>query len=107
MKIYRSREGKLLGVCQGLAEATDYSVRYIRIYTVILALFLQVWVLAAYILAALLLPVKRPDDYESKGFKENFEDLRDDAEQLVKREYSGWKDAGKARKEKKESSSDL
>jgi phage shock protein C len=109
MKVYRSREGKLFGVCQGIAEATGYSVRYIRIAAVVIAFFTAGWALAAYGVAALLLPVKRHEGYESKGFKENFEDLREDAEDFVKREYSEFKEAGaeagKARKERKASES--
>ena len=105
MKVYRSREGKLFGVCQGLADATGYSVRYIRIAAVLLAFFTVGWAMAAYIAAAIFLPVKRPEGYESKGFKENFEDLREDAEEFVKREYSDLKkagaEAGEARKERK------
>lgn len=107
MKIYRSREGKLFGVCQGLADSTGYSVKYIRIASVLLAFFTAGWALAAYGTAAILLPVRRPDDYKSKGFKENFEDLRDDAEEFVKREYGEFKqagaEAGKTRKERKAS----
>ena len=107
MKVYRSREGKLFGVCQGLADATGYSVRYIRIAAIILAFITMGWALAAYGAAAIFLQVKRPEGYESKGFKENFEDLRDDAENFVKREYNEFKeagaDAGKARKERKAS----
>jgi len=109
MKVYRSRNGKLFGVCQGLADATGYSVRYIRIAAVLLAFFTVGWAVAAYGVAAILLPVNRPEGYESKGFKENFEDLRDDAEDFVKREYKEFKEAGaeagKTRKERKASES--
>lgn len=105
MKVYRSREGKVFGVCQGLVDATNYSVRYIRIAAVILAFITMGWALAAYGAAAIFMPVKRAEGYESKGFKENFEDLRDDAENFVKREYQEFKEAGaeagKARKESK------
>jgi len=107
MKVYRSRDGKIFGVCQGLADATGYSVKYWRIAAVLAALFTVGWAVAAYLVAAFLLPVKRPEGYDSKGFKENFEDLRDDAEAFVKREYNEFKEAGadasKSRKERKES----
>ncbi|MBN2656874.1 MAG: PspC domain-containing protein [Spirochaetales bacterium] len=106
MKVYRSREGKIFGVCQGLADATGYSVKYWRIAAVIAAFFTAGWVIAAYFIAALVIPVKRPEGYDSKGFRENFEDLRDDAEAFVKREYSEFKEAGadasKSRKERKD-----
>lgn len=107
MKVHRSREGKLFGVCQGVAEATGYSVRYIRIAAIILAFITMGWALAVYCVAAIFMPVERPEGYESKGFKENFEDLRDDAENFVKREYHEFKEAGaeagKIRKERKAS----
>ena len=106
MKVYRSREGKIFGVCQGLADSTGYSAKYIRIAAVIAAFFTAGWAIAAYIIAALVLPVKRPDGYDGKGFRENFEDLRDDAESFVKREYNDLKSAGaeasRTRKERKE-----
>jgi len=105
MKVYRSRNGKLFGVCQGIADATGYSVKYIRVASILVAFITAGWALAAYGVAALLLPIQRPDGYESKGFKENFEDLRDDAEVFVKREYNDLKEAGaeasKVRKERK------
>ncbi len=94
MKIYRSREGKILGVCQGISDYTGFEVKYIRIAAVIAAVFTVGWVVAAYLLAALLIPVKRPEGYESKGFKENFEDFREDAEDFVKKEYNDLKEAG-------------
>ncbi|MBB6480487.1 PspC domain-containing protein [Spirochaeta isovalerica] len=106
MKVYRSREGKIFGVCQGLADSTGYSAKYWRIAAVVAAFFTAGWAIAAYIIAAFVLPVRRPEGYDSKGFKENFEDLRDDAEAFVKREYSEFKEAGadasKTRKERKD-----
>jgi phage shock protein PspC (stress-responsive transcriptional regulator) len=110
MKVYRSRDGKIFGVCQGLADSTGYSVKYWRIGAVIAAFFTAGWAIAAYLGAAFLLPVKRPEGYDSKGFRENFEDLREDAESFVKREYNEFKEAGaeasKTRKERKASHSD-
>jgi len=109
MKVYRSREGKIFGVCQGLADATGYPVRYWRIAVIAAAFFTGGWVLAAYAVSAILLPVKRAEGYHSKGIKENFEDLRDDGEAFVKREYTEFKDAGdeafKVRKKRKTSES--
>ena len=93
MKVYRSRDGKLFGVCQGIADATGYSVRYIRIASVLVAFFTVGWAIVAYGAAAIFLPVKRPEGYESKGFKENFEDLKDDAQGFAKREYDEFKEA--------------
>ena len=94
MKMFRSREGKILGVCQGIADYTGFAVKYIRIAVVITAVFTGGWAVLAYIAAAFLIPVKRPEGYENKGFKENFEDFRDDAEDFVKREYNEFKEAG-------------
>ncbi|MCP4160438.1 MAG: PspC domain-containing protein [Deltaproteobacteria bacterium] len=94
MKMYRSREGKILGVCQGLADFTGFSVKYFRIAAVIVAILTGGWAVLVYLVAALLIPVERPEGYESKGFKENFEDFRDDAGDFAKKEFRDLKEAG-------------
>lgn len=108
MKIYRSREGKIFGVCQGLADATGFSVRYWRIGVVLAAIFTMRWTASAYLIAALILPVERPDRYNSKGFKEKFEDLKDDVESFIKREYKEFKEAGQeaSKRQKKRKASE-
>ena len=94
MKLYRSRQGKIFGVCQGLADRTAYPARYFRIAFVAAAFFWFWWTVALYTAAALLLPVKRPEGYEPEGFRENLDDLKDDAMEFVRREYRDFRNAG-------------
>jgi len=93
MKLYRSREGILLGVCQGLADRTGYPVRYFRIAAVILAVLTRGWAVIAYILAAILLPSRYRGADSSDGFRANCENFRDDAEDLIKKEYRTFKES--------------
>lgn len=54
--LYRSRNGRLLGVCRGLAEYFDLPVFWVRTFTVLLVLFTGLWPgLALYFVAALLM----------------------------------------------------
>lgn len=93
MKLYRSRYGELLGVCQGLADWTGLPVRYIRVAAVLAAFLTRGWFVLVYIAAAVFLPVRRAEGYQSAGFKENFEDLRGDAMNFAQREYRNLKEA--------------
>ena len=88
MKVYRSRRGWICGVCKGVEESMGWPAKYTRILLILAAVVFRPWyVLAAYGLAALLLPVKQPGESENRGFKENFEDLRDDVRKTASREY--------------------
>lgn len=69
--IYRSRNGAILGVCKGLAEAFDISLFWVRFTMVVLLLFTGFWpILGIYIVAALLLkpkpvhPIENEDEQE-------------------------------------------
>nr|WP_319777102.1 PspC domain-containing protein [uncultured Sphaerochaeta sp.] len=97
MKLYRSKQGKVLGVCQGLADRTGYPVKYFRILFIAAAFFTLWWTLALYIAAALLLPVKRPEGYEPEGFGETLNDLKDDFLDFIGREYREFREAGRNR----------
>ncbi len=86
MKVYRSRDGQVFGVCKGVEESTGFPARYTRIILILAAVLFRGWyVLAAYILAALFMPVKSPS--ADRGFRENFEDLRNDAVNMAEKEY--------------------
>lgn len=104
MKIYRSRRGMFLGVCQGLADLVDIPVKYIRVLTVVAALFTLGGTVVVYLLAALLMPVKKPEGYEKEGFRENMEDLKDDAVHFVRREFDDLRRAGHSKKKDGETS---
>ncbi len=93
MKLYRSKYGEFLGVCKGVADWTGVPVRYIRIAAVLATFLTRGWFVLIYLAAAVFLPVRRTKDYESAGFKENFEDLRNDTMDFAKREYSNIKEA--------------
>ncbi len=89
---YRSRRGVFLGVCRGLAEHFDFSVKGVRLLFVVLALFTGVWpMLAGYLLAALLmrlepiLPLSNEADAE---FYNSFAASRHMALLRLKRTYN-------------------
>jgi phage shock protein C len=66
-QLYRDPEnGKLLGVCAGLADYLGVDVLIIRIATVLGAVFFTMPVVGAYLLAALLLKPKPPRVYASR-----------------------------------------
>ena len=54
--LYRSRRGMICGVCRGIAEYLDFSVRWTRVIAVALLFLTGFWPLAGlYVLAALLM----------------------------------------------------
>lgn len=54
--MYRSRNGRIFGVCRGVAEYLGFSVFWFRVLTVCAALFTAFWpVVGLYIIAALLM----------------------------------------------------
>jgi len=80
---HRSRRARILGVCAGLAEHFDLSVKGVRIVAVILLIVMGFWpVIGLYLLAAILMkpapliPPLSEEDYQAeaeprtkKGFK--------------------------------------
>ncbi len=87
-KLYRSRRGKIFGICQGLAEWRDLNVTYIRLFMVIAFLvtgFFPVGIL--YFLAALLLPLE-PEGFGGDEDRERSQDQFDG----VRRDFSDLKD---------------
>jgi phage shock protein C len=66
-QLYRDKEnGKLLGVCAGLADYLGVDVMFVRIGTVLGAVFFTMPVVGAYLLAALVLKTKPPRAYASR-----------------------------------------
>ena len=54
--LYRSRNGRFLGVCKGLADYFDLPLFWVRTFTVLLILFTGLWPgLALYFIAALVM----------------------------------------------------
>ena len=66
-RLYRDREnGKLLGVCAGLADYLGVDVMFVRIGTFLGAVFFTMPIVGAYLLAALVLKPKPPRVYASR-----------------------------------------
>ena len=63
-KLYRSRNGEILGVCKGIAEWRSLPVDAVRLVFILLALFggMSIWV---YFILALILPVE--PEYRESG----------------------------------------
>jgi phage shock protein C len=69
--LYRSRSGKILGVCKGLAEYFDLSVRGTRIIAVVLLVSSGIWpMVVVYFLAALLMKPEPVLPLETEGEQE-------------------------------------
>ncbi len=68
-RLYRSRNGEILGVCKGIAEWRDYPVDTIRLIVILLAIFTAVGpALVIYFIIGLILPVNpyEEDDYTAR-----------------------------------------
>lgn len=71
MGLYRSRSGKILGVCKGLAEYFDFSVFWMRIIALALLVFSGIWpMVILYFLAALLMKPEPVLPLETEGEQE-------------------------------------
>jgi phage shock protein C len=75
-KLYRSRHGKFLGVCQGISDWKDFPVKYVRWAFILAAIFTSVVpVLIAYgIMAFFLDPAPRDNQFQGS---ESFNDEKD------------------------------
>ncbi len=75
-KLYRARDGMVLGVCLGIARHRDIPVAALRIGVFLLILFTGIWPgVGLYLLAAILLkpePVVPPQNQEEAGFYARF-----------------------------------
>jgi phage shock protein C len=90
-RIYRSRQGIIMGVCRGVAEYFDLSVFWTRAITVILLFVTGFWPIGAlYFAAALLLkpePALPPRADGEKDFYDNYVRSRRAAVDRLKRRY--------------------
>jgi len=69
--LYRSRSGKILGVCKGLAEYFDLSVKGTRIIAIVLLVSSGIWpMVVVYFLAALLMKPEPVLPLETEGEQE-------------------------------------
>lgn len=72
--LYRSRNGAIAGVCQGLAEHFDFSVFWLRTTVVIIFLLSGFWPVGAlYFLAILLMKPEPVRPFSSPGEEEFYD----------------------------------
>lgn len=69
--LYRSRSGKILGVCKGLAEYFDFPVFWMRVIALVLLVSSGIWPLViVYFVAALLMKPEPVLPLETEGEQE-------------------------------------
>jgi len=92
-RLYRSRNGVILGVCRGLAEYFDFSVFWIRAAAVILLFITGFWpITAIYFIGAFLMkpePAIPVHTSEEQVFYDGYVHSRKAAAEGLKRQYDG------------------
>ncbi len=90
-KIYRSRNGVILGVCRGLADYFGLSVFWIRFFTVILFFITGFWPTGVlYFVAAFILkpePVVPLENTDEQEFYDSYLRSKEMATDRIKRRY--------------------
>jgi phage shock protein C len=88
---YRSRNGLILGVCKGFAEAFNLSTFWVRCIMVIVLLLSGLWpVIGVYIVAALLMkpePVQPIENEEEQEFYDSYAQSPHRAAQRLKKRF--------------------
>jgi phage shock protein C len=75
-RLYRSKNGEILGVCKGIAEWRDYPVDTIRLIVVLIAIFTAIApCLIIYFILGLVLPVN-PYDEDTRSYDRGYRDGR-------------------------------
>ncbi len=89
--IYRSRDGLILGVVQGIADHYDLSVFWLRLFTLLLFLFSGLWpITAVYLIAGVLMkpaPAAPLANDEEKDFYDSYLISPRSAAKRLKRRY--------------------
>ena len=77
-RLYRSKNGEIMGVCKGIAEWRDYPVDTIRLIFILVAIFTAIApCLIAYFIIGLSLPVNPYEESEgSRSYKEGRKEKR-------------------------------
>jgi phage shock protein C len=101
-KLYRSRNGEILGVCKGIAEWRDFPVDTVRLIFILLVLFggMSIWV---YFILALVIPVEpeyREDGRRSRRSRSSdtgsadaeYEDLKERVRRMEDEEFDKERD---------------
>lgn len=74
-RLYRARDGKFMGVCQGLADHFCLSVFWVRVLVVFAALFSGFWpVLGIYVLMGLMLKPRPVLPFETDSDRRFYDD---------------------------------
>ena len=89
--LYRSRNGRFLGVCKGLADYFDLPLFWVRTFAVLLILFTGLWPgLALYFIAALVMrlePVVAPSSGAEREFYDSYSRSRSDAVSRIRDKF--------------------
>jgi len=74
-RLYRSREGEILGVCKGIAQWGDFSVSTVRLIFILLVLLggMSIWV---YFILALVIPAEPEYSREDRSSRTSWSDYR-------------------------------
>jgi len=93
-KLYRSRDGKFLGVCKGLANWLNWPAAAVRLLVVIIALATAVIpTLLIYLLAAIILsPEPEGESWDEDDFYRNCRYAWRDFRSNVRHEYDNLRD---------------
>jgi len=91
-KLYRSRDGWICGVCQGLSDYFNLRVGWVRFITVLVFLFSGIWPIVIMYLIACLLMKPEPAIPVENEYRQDFCDThysrRSRARRDFKRRYS-------------------
>ena len=86
-RLYRSKNGEILGVCKGIAEWRDYPVDTIRLIVVLIAIFTAIApCLIIYFILGLVLPVN-PYDEDTRSYDRGYRDGRRDRRERKGKTY--------------------
>lgn len=93
-RLYRSRNGQFLGLCQGIADWRDLPVFYIRLGFILAAVFTAFLpVLIVYIILSLILETEpRGNEEEFQNFNSRYKENKEDVMDGIKREFREAKD---------------
>ena len=90
-RLYRSRHGKIFGVCGGLADYFEVRRGVVRLLAILAAIFTWFWpVIGAYVVLSLVLkpePVLPLESEEDAEFYNSYTGSRELAIQRIKRVY--------------------
>jgi phage shock protein C len=91
-RLYRSRDGIILGVCKGIAEHFDFSVFWARVITILILFVSGFWpIVVLYFIAALLMkpePVIPIQTDEEQEFYDSYLYSRKGAAERLRRRYN-------------------